>query len=58
MGKWAKIWFSKEHTGKSSKEAEVDTYRRSSDSSKAEKIAHNPIPAEKVDIKTGSGDKK
>lgn len=58
MSKWTDIFFSKEHTGRSSKEKEVDTYRRNSDSSKVEKIAHNSIPTEKVDIKTDIGGKK
>lgn len=43
MGKKTKIWFSKEHTGRSSGRKERDTYRRTSDSSKTEKVGHNPV---------------
>ena len=43
MAKEVKIKFSKEHTGRSSGQREVDTYRQRSDSSHAEKIGHNPV---------------
>ena len=43
MAKETKIKFSKEHTGRSSGQREVDTYRERSDSSHTEKIEHNPV---------------
>ncbi len=53
MGRWSKIFFSREHTGRSSDKREVDTYRQKSDSSKVEKIGHNPTTDVKIKIKTG-----
>jgi len=59
MSKSTHVWFSQEHTGKSSGEKETDTYRQNSDSSKAEKIGHNTVTPghgnESVDVKVNTG---
>lgn len=40
MGIFSRIFFSREHVGRSSGEKEWDVYRRDSDKSKPEKIGH------------------
>ena len=51
-GKEAKIWFSREHVGKSSGRLETDTYR-SVDNGPTEKIAHNECEPTQISINKG-----